>query len=161
MLLSSTNVSETHPPEAAARSPRSRRIRKMTFWLFTVIVVWETIAGSLWDLLRIEYVRVVFAHLGYPVYLLTILGVWKLPGAVVILAPGLRRLKEWAYAGVFFELTGAAASWALHGDPAAEIASPIVLAAIALASWILRPASRRLGVLENPFSSKVLPMCSE
>jgi len=145
MLSSSTNVSENHPPEAAARSPRSRRIRKMAFWLLTAIVVWETIAGSLWDLLRIEYVRAVFAHLGYPVFLLTILGVWKLPGAVVILAPGFRRLKEWAYAGVFFEYSGAAASHFLVHDTAARWLGPLVFAGITLASWALRAPGRRLA----------------
>jgi len=87
----------------------------------------------------------VFAHLGYPVFLLTILGVWKLPGAVVILAPGLRRLKEWAYAGVFFEYSGAAASHFLVHDTAARWLGPLVFAGITLASWALRAPGRRLA----------------
>ena len=128
----------------------------IVYWMATAVIGPETLAGGITDLLggRATLVSGPFAqdlvtHLGYPPYLLTILGFWKVLGAIVILAPGLPRLKEWAYAGVFFELTGAAASWALHGDPAAEIASPIVLAAIALASWMLRPASRRLGVVSS------------
>jgi hypothetical protein len=144
MVSRSTNdVAKTFTFETAARLPRARRTRKVAFWLLTMIVVWETIAGSLWDLLRIEYVRVVFAHLGYPLYLLTILGVWKLPGALVILAPGLPRLKEWAYAGVFFDYSGAAASHFLVHDPAARWVGPLVFAGITLASRALRPPELR------------------
>jgi uncharacterized membrane protein YphA (DoxX/SURF4 family) len=83
--------------------------------------------------------------LGYPGYVALILGVWKLLGGVVVLAPGLPRLKEWAYAGMIFDLTGAAASHAANGDSAANIATPLIIAGIVMASWALRPASRRLG----------------
>lgn len=78
-------------------------------------------------------------------YVLTILGVWKLLGAVVIVVPGLQRLKEWAYAGVFFELTGAAASYVLHGEITSDLAAPLILAALAMTSWALRPEGRVLG----------------
>jgi hypothetical protein len=84
-------------------------------------------------------------QLGYPVYLLTILGVWKLLGAIALLVPRFPRLKEWAYAGIFFEMTGAAASWALCGDNASALGL-LIFAALALASWALRPRSRILGV---------------
>jgi hypothetical protein len=88
----------------------------------------------------------VLAHLGYPVYVLTILGWWKVLGAIVLLAPRLPRLKEWAYAGTVFDLTGAAASFALRGD-SAGLSGPLFLAVLALASWALRPPSRTLGIL--------------
>lgn len=74
--------------------------RFIGYWVLTLIIAFEMVAGSMWDLLRVEYVRTVFAHLGYPIYLLTILGVWKLPCAVVLFVPRFPRLKEWAYAGV-------------------------------------------------------------
>jgi hypothetical protein len=82
--------------------------------------------------------------LGYPLYFMTILGAWKVLGGAVILAPGLPRLKEWAYAGIVFDLTGAALSHAFAGDPAAKLVNPLILTGIALASWALRPTSRRL-----------------
>jgi len=65
-----------------------------------------------WATLRIEYASLALARLGYPPYLLTIFAVWKLPGALALLVPRPRfpRLKEWAYAGAFFNYTGAAAS---------------------------------------------------
>jgi hypothetical protein len=80
--------------------------------------------------------------LGYPPYLLIILGGWKLLSAPALLAPGLPRLKEWAYAGIFFDLTGAAASHAFSGDPTGKVATPLVLLLTAATSWALRPASR-------------------
>lgn len=76
-------------------------IRTVAYWVFTLIVAYEMAAGGIWDLLRIEYVRVIMAHLGYPMYVLTIIGVWKIPCAVVLLVPRFLRLKEWAYAGAF------------------------------------------------------------
>ena len=96
------------------------------------------------DLLRIEYVRVVLAHLGYPMYLLTILGVWRIPGTLALLVPRFARLKEWAYAGAFFNYTSATASHlAIHDGPSHWLL-PLIFAALTLVSWALRPPSRRL-----------------
>lgn len=127
-------------------SPRSRMdwIRIVTYWVSTVIVAYEMAAGGIWDLLRIEYVRVVLAHLGYPMYLLTVIGVWKIPCAFVLLVPRFLRLKEWAYAGAFFNYTGAAASHLFAGDGANKWAVPLVFAGFTLVSWALRPPARRL-----------------
>lgn len=119
-------------------------IRTIAYWLFTAVVAFEMAAGGLWDLLRIEYVRVVLAHLGYPLYLLYIIGVPRIPCALALLTPRFPRLKEWAYAGAFFNYTGAAASHLLAGDRAGQWLGPLVFAAFTLASWSLRPASRCL-----------------
>ncbi len=124
---------------------RARAIRTIAYWTFTLIVAAELLAGSIWDLLRIEYVRVVFGHLGYPLYLLWILGTWKLPGGVVLLVPRFPRLKEWAYAGAFFSYSGAGVSHLLVGDGPRWWWSVLGLAALTLASWALRPPDRRLG----------------
>jgi hypothetical protein len=115
------------------------------YWALTGIVAWEMAAGSMWDLLQIDFVRGVFNELGYPRYLLLILGVWKLPCALVLLLPRLPRLKEWAYAGAFFTYTGAAASHFLHGDGPGKWMGPLVFGVLTLASWALRPAERRLA----------------
>lgn len=124
-------------------------IRIIAYWVFTLFVAYEMAAGGIWDLLRIEYVRVVMAHLGYPMYLLTIIGVWKIPCAFVLLVPRFLRVKEWAYAGALFNYTGAAASHFSVGDGASKWAVPLVFACVTLASWALRPKARRL-VEENP-----------
>jgi DoxX-like family len=117
-------------------------VRTVSYWIFTFLVAFEMTAGGIWDLLRIEYVRVVLAHLGYPMYLLTILGVWKIPCAMVLVFPGFQRLKEWAYAGAVFNYTGAAASHFIASHHA--WAGPLVLAGFTLASWALRSPARRL-----------------
>jgi hypothetical protein len=122
---------------------RPWRGRIVAYWIFTLIVAWEMVAGSMWDLLRIEYVRVVLTHLGYPLYLLWILGVWKLPCALVLLLPRLPRLKEWAYAGAFFNYSGAFASHVLVGDRSGVWAVPLGFAIVTLASWVLLPPRRR------------------
>jgi uncharacterized membrane protein YphA (DoxX/SURF4 family) len=83
-------------------------------------------------------------HLGYPDYFATLSGVWKILGALAVVAPGLPRLKEWAYAGFFFELTAAAASRAAVGDGLGDIAAPLAFLGLVAASWALRPATRRL-----------------
>ena len=88
--------------------------------------------------------------LGYPMYFFAILGFWKVLGAVAILTPRFPRLKEWAYAGIFFDLTGAAASCAAvggYGAYAFHIVAPLVIAGLTVASWALRPPSRTIGVL--------------
>ena len=121
-------------------------------WVATTLIALETFVGGITDLVHGGTDLVagppvvgVVTHLGYPVYILTILGVWKLLGAVVICVPGLPRLKEWAYAGVFFELTGAAASYVLRGEITSDLAAPLILAALAMLSWALRPEGRVLG----------------
>lgn len=124
---------------------RAALTRSVGYWLFTVLIAFEMSAGALWDLLRIEYVRVVLTHLGYPLYLLVILGVWRIPGALALLVPRFPRLKEWAYAGAFFNYTGAAASHFLAGDRAGVWVGPLLFSLVTLASWALRPASRRLS----------------
>jgi hypothetical protein len=81
-------------------------------------------------------------RLGYPAYLLTILGFWKLLSAVAWLVPGVPILREWAYAGVFFETTGAAASHIATGNGIVAAAVTLILTALAMASWALRPKNR-------------------
>jgi len=117
------------------------------FRISTGLLALALVLGGVFDLLRAPAVTQTLAALGYPAYLASILGFWKVLGAAAITAPGLARLKEWAYAGVAFELTGAAASHAFAGDPPGKILVPVVLLAFAALSWALRPASRRIGEL--------------
>ncbi len=124
------------------------RARSIAYWALTLIIAWEMAAGSLWDLLGIEFVRGVMLHLGYPLYFLTIIGLWKLPCAMALLAPRFPLLKEWAYAGAFFNYTGAFASHLLAGDGAGKWAGPLVFAGLTLGSRALRPADRRVAPRE-------------
>jgi uncharacterized membrane protein YphA (DoxX/SURF4 family) len=116
------------------------------YWATTLTVALELLVGGEWDLAHRPNVVQVVTHLGYPVYLLTILGFWKLLAAIALLASRFARLKEWAYAGIVFELTGAAVSQAVRGHRS-DLIGPLVLLGLALASWALRPQSRVLGTL--------------
>jgi len=89
-------------------------------------------------------------RLGYPTYFVAILGFWKVLGGIALLVPGFPRLKELAYAGVFFDLAGAAASHVLCRGATWHVAVPVVLAALTVISWALRPPSRTLGILFSP-----------
>jgi DoxX-like family len=114
------------------------------YWILTIGLAWELGFGGISDLLRLDYVRSTVEHLGYPLYLLTILGVWKVFATVALLIPGFLLLKEWAYAGSFFMFTGAAASHIASGDALIKWSGPVIGAGVTVASWALRPASHRL-----------------
>jgi uncharacterized membrane protein YphA (DoxX/SURF4 family) len=129
-----------------ASSALTSRRRIIGYWVTTVLVVFELALGGVWDVLRVPQVRGLIERLGYPPYFLVILGIWKLLGAVALVIPRFPRLKEWAYAGVLFDLTGAIASLLASGlTDASTMAYPIVMTGVAVASWALRPSSRRLG----------------
>ena len=83
-------------------------------------------------------------HLGYPVYFLTILGVWKILGAVTVLIPKFPLVKEWAYAGFFFAMTGAIFSHIALGDSVNEIFPSVLLLILTMISWYFRPANRKI-----------------
>lgn len=129
-----------------ARSAFSSRRHIIAYWVTTALVVFELVLGGVWDIMRVPQVRGLIERLGYPPYFLVILGIWKLLGAVALVIPGFPRLKEWAYAGVIFDLTGAVASLLASGFiDAGTLAYPIVMTGVAVASGALRPPSRRLG----------------
>jgi uncharacterized membrane protein YphA (DoxX/SURF4 family) len=112
------------------------------YWFATILLALAMFAGGVGQLTRQPQTVAGIVHLGYPPYLCTILGFWKVCGALAILIPGFARLKEWAYAGIFFLTTGAAASHAVCHDPAWHVVVTLTLALLAVASWGLRPASR-------------------
>ena len=122
-------------PSAATGRTRSRVI---AYWITTVPVAAELAVGGIWDLLRIDYVRNVIEHLGYPTYLLTIMGIWKVPGAVALLMRRYPRMQEWAYAGAIINYASATASHLIVGDAIGAIIAPAALLALTAASWTLR-----------------------
>jgi len=119
------------------------RAALVSYWVATVLVTAELLLGGAWDVLQVTWVRAIIDHLGYPRYVLVILGSWKLLGAAALLAPRFPRLKEWAYAGAVFNYTGAIASHLAVGDGPLAILYPIIQLGLLGASWSLRPSSRR------------------
>src|SRR5262245_58509634 len=124
---------------------RWKRMRTIAYWTFTVLLVFELAAGSVWNLLQIEWVRAQLHHLGYPLYFAYISGVWQIGGAAVIIAPRFPRLKEWAYAGAFFQFSGAVTSHLIAGDGVDAWQPPLVFLLFVIVSWASRPDDRRLA----------------
>ena len=131
-------------------TPTTSPGRKLLYWASTGFAALALAAIGSSDVLRLPAVSEGLAHLGYPAYFGIILGSWKLLGVAAILAPGLPRLKEWAYAGFFFTLTGAALSHALSGDPISKISVPLVVLAWVLISRGLLPARQAKVAAARP-----------
>ncbi|HET9232526.1 MAG TPA: DoxX family protein [Candidatus Eisenbacteria bacterium] len=124
--------------------------RVVSYWTSTGIIALAFLSGGLAYLAGVEETLRGMAELGYPAYFVTILGVWKTLGAVALVVPGLPRLKEWAYAGIAFDLIGAAASHAAVGHPAVKVAAPLVVLAIAAVSWALASQRRSTEAVRRP-----------
>ena len=133
-------------------------IKTAAFWTTTIMGPTSFVIGGLLNLSHAEQAAVTMQHLGYPLYFASILGFWKLAGAIAITVPGLPRLKEWAYAGFFFNLTAAAISHAAVGDSALDVIAPLFFLALVVASWALRPASRRLAAPARALRGEAAPM---
>lgn len=120
------------------------KTKKIIYWIATVWLSLGMTSSAVVQLMRIPEGVQSVTHLGYPEYLLSILGIWKLLGVVTILAPGFLRLKEWAYAGFFFVASGAFISHVVMKDPIGEIFPSVLLLILTVISWYLRPDSRKL-----------------
>lgn len=104
-------------------------------------------AGGVFDVMSPPEVLEGMAHLGFPAWFPVYLGVAKLLGVVAVAAPGLPRLKEWAYAGFTINLLSASMAHLQSGDPMSNVITPLVGVALVFGSWATRPDNRRLGVI--------------
>lgn len=122
---------------------------KIIYWIATVLLAVGMMQSGIFAVLRAKQWVDLVTHLGYPLYFLTILGVWKILGVIAILVPRFKLLKEWAYAGFFFAMTGALFSHLAVGDYNAKaLLGPIFQAIFTIVSWYFRPADRKI-VLVN------------
>lgn len=94
--------------------------------------------------MHIDYLRVMLTHLGYPQYFANILGPWQLACAVTLIAPGFPLVKEWAYAGAFFNYSSAVVSHVAVGDGLNQWVFALLMTALTVCSWALRPPDRRI-----------------
>lgn len=117
---------------------------KIIYWIATAWLALGMFSTGFVQLFKINPETDFLAHLNYPVYFPTILGIWKLLGVVAILIPRFPLLKEWAYAGFFFAMTGAIFSHIAAGNAVTEIFPSLLLLALTVISWYFRPAERRL-----------------
>ncbi|MFB9326343.1 DoxX family protein [Paenibacillus aurantiacus] len=119
-------------------------MKSAVYWIATIVGAGLLFIGGLLFLAQGEHQVEEMKHLGYPVYLLTLLGIGRILGAIALVIPRFPRLKEWAYAGFVFDLIGASASHAFAEDSLVEIASPLIFLVVIVVSWALRPSSRTL-----------------
>jgi hypothetical protein len=126
------------------------KAKPIVYWTTTILVAFFMTGGATQVWQYVHNPHGVVPELGYPMYFFAIIGVWKVLGAITILVPRFPLLKEWAYAGIFFDLTGAVASMIAvgsYGAYAFHVIAPLVICGLTVASWALRPPSRKLGVL--------------
>jgi hypothetical protein len=116
----------------------------IAYWVCTVVIALCIGSGGAAQALRLPQNVEGMTALGYPLHFIVLLGVWKVLGSLTLLAPGLRLVKEWAYAGIFIDLSGAVVTAAANASGAFHIIAPGVLIGVLAASWALRPESRRL-----------------
>ncbi len=121
--------------------------KKIIYWFFTIWLALGMVSTGAVQLLKgkegaggVDMIT----HLGYPVYLLTLLGIWKILGVIALLIPKFSLLKEWAYAGLFFLTTGAIFSHIASGEPISQIFPALLLLILTAASWFFRPADRKI-----------------
>ena len=134
----------TRSPGADPADGGATKARTIGYWVTTGLLVF-CMTGGIFELLGLKTTMDGIMRLGYPSYIVPALGLGKVLAILAILWPGLPRLKEWAYAGIFFNMMGALVSHVAHHDAAWSILVAVTVAAITLASWALRPQDRRLG----------------
>jgi len=127
------------------------KTNKIIYWISTIWLSLGMLATGTLQLFKMKAEGALappgvfgITHLGYPVYFLTILGVWKILGVVALLVPKFPLLKEWAYAGFFFAMSGAIFSHIAVSDPLSEIFPSLLLLILTVVSWYFRPADRKI-----------------
>ncbi len=119
------------------------KTKKIIYWIATLWLALGMVSTGLVQLMKRKDDVDNIVQLGYPVYILTILGIWKFLGVIAVLIPRYPLLKEWAYAGFFFAMTGAVYSHVAVGDAIGEIIPPLLLVVLTVTSWYFRPADRK------------------
>lgn len=117
----------------------------IAYWIITIFLAFGMTAGGIQQTFQVGGYNEIVTGLGYPLYLLSIIGVWKLLGVVTILIPGYLLAKEWAYAGFFFVMSGAFLSHLIIGQPFVEAIPSLTLLIATVLSWSLRPEYRKLA----------------
>ena len=122
---------------------------KIIYWISTVWLALGMLSSGIVQLFNVKEEVDFILELGYPLYFLTILGAWKVLGVVAMFIPKFPLLKEWAYAGFFFAMSGAIFSHIASGNSIGDIAPPLLLLTLTVTSWYFRPADRKI-ISVNP-----------
>ena len=122
---------------------------RIIYWVATSLLCAGMTGSGISQILHLNEMNELIAHVGYPLYFMYIIGVWKLLGVIAILIPKYPLLKEWAYAGFFFLLTGALVSHIFMGDTGNAIFGPLFQTIFVIVSWYFRPANRKIISTNN------------
>ena len=118
------------------------------YWIATGLLAFGMFASGTAQIFRAKQMVDILTHLGYPIYLMSILGTWKILGVIAILSPRFKLLKEWAYAGFFFVMTGALVSHLICGDTGKAIIGPFMQTIFIILSWYFRPSNRKINMID-------------
>jgi hypothetical protein len=122
---------------------------KIIYWIATLWLALGMTATGVVQILKMKEEVDMMNHLGYPLYFLTILGIWKILGVMAVLIPKFSLLKEWAYAGFFFAMSGAIFSHLACGDALIALFGPTLLLVLTIVSWYFRPMERKLILVQS------------
>jgi len=122
-----------------------KKRNKIIYWIATAWLSLGMLSTGIVQLIKMKEEVTNIEQLGYPVYLLTLIGIWKILGVIAILIPKFALLKEWAYAGFFFAMTGAIFSHLAGGNGAKELFGPVLLLVLTVVSWYFRTADRKIS----------------
>ena len=124
-----------------------KKRNKIIYWIATIWLSLGMVATGIVQLLQVKEEADLFQTLGYPAYFMPLLGVLKILGVVALLIPKFPLLKEWAYAGFFFAMSGAIFSHVAMGSSMSDIGGPLLLLILTAISWYFRPAGRKFIVV--------------
>jgi len=122
---------------------------KIIYWIATLWLSLGMLSTGIVQLIKMKEEVDMMNHLGYPIYFLTILGVWKILGVAAVLVPRFPLMKEWAYAGFFFAMSGAIFSHIAMADDLIELFGPSLLIVLTTVSWYFRPADRKMDFVKS------------
>ena len=125
------------------------KAKAIAYWGSTILFAGMMVLSGVMYLTHSPEVAKGFSHLGYPAYFANLLGVAKLLGACALLAPRMAILKEWAYSGFTITLISAVVSHLASGDGGKEATGPLIGLVILAASYLLRPAGRRVSSVKS------------
>jgi len=122
-----------------------KNLNNIIYWVATALLSFGMLGSGISQILHIKEMNALITHIGFPLYFIYIIGVWKILGVIAILIPNFKLLKEWAYAGFFFLMTGALASHLFMGDGGNAIFGPLFQSVFVVLSWYFRPTNRKIN----------------
>jgi DoxX-like family len=143
-LKTNINAEDAKRALVITRESDFAKTNKIIYWASTMLVVLGMLPGGLGQIFHAKWSLDLIRPLGYPEYILTIIGTWKVLGSIVLLIPKLPLIKEWAYAGFFFAMSGAVISHFVSGESMNKLISPLVLLILIVLSWYFRPGDRKI-----------------